>query len=114
MAEVKEINEQSLKNLKQQERTQILNHFEDIGFPLVKFDINTNYDENKRLISDFQIEDSLSGQVYSIIWHKDDEPTIKQLNDVVIIQDSEGNLSFSLNTTKPIEFIKKQKNQILK
>ena len=110
MAEVKEINEQSLKNLKQQERTKILNHFEDIGFPLVKFDINTNYDENKRLISDFQIEDSLSGQVYSIIWHKDDEPTIKQLNDVVIIQDSEGNLSFSLNTTKPIEFIKKQKN----
>ena len=110
MAESVEMNEQSIKNLKQQDRTEVLNHFEEIGFPLVKFDVNTEYDENNRLVSNFEVEDTLSGQVYKIIWHKDDEPTLKQLNDVSILQDSDGNLSMSLNTSKPISFEKKQKN----
>ena len=79
MAESVEINEQIIKNLKQQDRTEVLNHFEEIGFPLVKFDINTEYGENNRLVSDFEVEDSLTGQVYGINWHKDDEPTIKEL-----------------------------------
>jgi len=101
----------NVRNLKQGGRQVILNHFEEIGFPLVKFDYaNMDYDENNRLSTSFEIEDSQSGQVYQIIWNKEDEPTIQELENVVILEDKEGNLSMSLNTNKPIEFIKKQKN----
>jgi hypothetical protein len=99
MSEVKTPNKSEI-------RKNILEHYQNIGFPILKYvdefdylDSETNM--NNYLKTPLVVEDALSDKIYEIRWHKDNEDLYKDLTTIPISKNEKGDLFVEEDLSNP-------------
>ena len=99
MSEVKTPNKSEI-------RKNILEHYQNIGFPILKYvdefdylDSETNM--NNYLKTPLVVEDALSDKIYEIRWHKDNEDLYKDLTTIPISKNEKGDLIVEEDLSNP-------------